>query len=145
MKYPDTKDIVKFIYHNYTTRSAIIILQNKMIEKSNGEIMAWCDECWLNDFAEDLKSAFESEDFTDIDEDMVPTLVKEYESENIIELTEDYFYHNQKIIRVKYHPDTPNTIDSKILHAMEEERKTIDADYEKVRDQYESLINHETL
>lgn len=137
MRYPDIKDIVDHIYHDYMTRCDIIILQNQMIELLNGGIMAWCDECWLNDFAEDLKSAFDKGCFIDIDEDKVALLEKEYESTNIIELIEDYFYHNKKILRIKYHPETPDIIDPKIIKEMAEKRKALDADYRKIKGLYE--------
>lgn len=137
MRYPDIKDIVDHIYHDYMTRCKIVILQNRMIESSNGEIMAWCDECWLNDFAEDLKLAFDEGRFIDIDEDKVDQLEKEYESANIIELVEDYFYRNKKILRIKYQPETPDAIDTMILNEMAEKRKFLDASYEKVKEQYE--------
>ncbi len=101
--------------------------------------MAWCDECWLSDFAEDLKSAFEAGDFFDIDEDIVNQLEKEYESENIIELVEDYFYHNKKIIRIKYHPNTPDIIDSNILHQMAEQRNALDTKSKKMKELYEAI------
>lgn len=137
MRYPNIKDIVDYIYHDYMTRCKIIILQNKMIESSNGEIMAWCDECWLNDFAEDLKLAFDEGRFIDIDEDKVALLENEYESANIIELVEDYFDRNKKILRIKYHPETPDIIDAQILNVMAEKRESLDASYEKVKEQYE--------
>lgn len=108
-----------------------------MIESSNGEIMAWCDECWLNDFVEDLKSAFDEGCFIDIDEDQVPQLKEEYEVANVIELVEDYFYFNKKIIRINYHPETPDIVDAKTLNEMAEKRKAIDANYEKVKELYE--------
>lgn len=136
-RYPDVKDIVDHIYHNYMTRCEIIIMQNKMIEQSEEDVMAWCDECWLSDFAEDLKSAFEAGDFFDIDEDMVNQLQKEYESENIIKLVENYFYHNKKILRIKYHPDTPDIIDSKILHQMAKQRNALDAKIKQLQAKYE--------
>ena len=50
-RHPDIKDIVDHIYHDYMTRCDIIILQNKMIALAKGGVTAWCDECWLNDFA----------------------------------------------------------------------------------------------
>lgn len=99
--------------------------------------MAWNDDCWHNDFAENLKSAFDAGDFYDIDENMVAQLEKEYDSENIIELVEDYFFHNKKILRIVYHPETPDIINPKILHRMEEKRKDLDIDYEKARELYE--------
>lgn len=137
MRYPDIKDIVDHIYHDYMTRCKIVILQNRMIESSNGEIMAWCDECWLNDFAEDLKLAFDEGRFIDIDEDKVDQFEKEYESANIIELVEDCFHRNKKILRIKYQPETLDTIDTMILNEMAEKRKFLDASYEKVKEQYE--------
>lgn len=137
MRYPGIKDIVDHIYHDYMTRCRIIILQNKMIALAKGGVTAWCDECWLYDFAEDLKSAFEEGCFIDIDEDKVVQLEKEYESTNIIELVEDYFYHNNKILRIKYHPETPDIIDPKIIKEMAEKRNALDANYKKVKDLYE--------
>ena len=80
MRYPDIKNIVEHIYHDYMTRCDIIILQNKMIAQAKGGVTAWCDECWLNDFAEDLKSAFDRGCFIDVDEDKVALLKKEIES-----------------------------------------------------------------
>lgn len=142
MRYPDIKDIVDYIYHDYMTRCKIVILQNRMIESSNGEIMAWCDECWLNDFAEDLKLSFDEGRFIDIDENKVAQLEKEYESANIIELVEDYFHRNKKIIRINYHPETSDTIDAKTLNEMAEKRKAIDANYEKVKELYEESHSH---
>ena len=137
MRYPDIKNIVEHIYHDYMTRCDIIILQNKMIAQAKGGVTAWCDECWLNDFAEDLKSAFDEGCFIDIDADKVALLEKEYESNNIIELIEDYFYHNKKILRIKYHPETPDIIDPKIIKEMAEKRKALDADYRKIKGLYE--------
>lgn len=119
------------------TRCEIIIMQNKMIEQPKEDVMAWSDECWLSDFAEDLKSAFEAGDFFDIDEDMVNQLEKEYESENIINLVEDYFYHNKKILRINYHPDTPDIIDSKILQKMAKQRNALDVKSKKVKELFE--------
>lgn len=120
------------------TRCEIIIMQNKMIKQSEEDVMAWSDECWLSDYAEDLKSAFEAGDFFDIDEDMVNQLEKEYESENIIKLVENYFYHNKKILRIYYHPDTADIIDSKILHKMAKQRNALDAKNKKVKE----LVEH---
>lgn len=138
MRYPDIKDIVDHIYHDYMTRCKIVILQNKMQESANGEIMAWCDDGWLSDFAEDLKSAFDAGRFIDIEENKVAQLEEEHESANIIELIEDYFYRNQKILRIKYHPETPDTIDTRILNEMAEKRNALDASYEKVKELYEA-------
>ena len=138
MRYPDIKDIVDHIYHDYMTRCNIIILQNKMIELSNGKIAAWCDDGWLNDFAEDLKSAFDEGRFIDIDEDDVVPLEEEYESGSIIELVEDYFYRNKKILRIKYHPETSDIVDARILNEMAEKRNAIDANFETVKEQYEN-------
>ena len=136
-RHPDIKDIVDHIYHDYMTRCDIIILQNKMIALAKGGVTAWCDECWLNDFAEDLKSAFDKGCFIDIDEAKLAPLEKEYESTNIIELVEDYFYHNKKILRIKYHQETPDIIDPKIIKEMTEKRNALDADYRKVKGLYE--------
>ena len=137
MRYPDIKNIVEHIYHDYMTRCDSIILQNKMIAQAKGGVTTWCDECWLNDFAEDLKSAFDEGCFIDIDEDKVAQLENEYESNNIIELIEDYFYHNKKILRIKYHQETPDIIDPKIIKEMTEKRNALDADYRKVKGLYE--------
>ena len=104
-------------------------------------VTAWCDECWLNDFAEDLKSALDKGCFIDIDEDKVAQLEKEYESTNIIELVEDYFYHNKKILRIKYHQETPDIIDPKIIKEMTEKRNALDADYRKVKGLYEKAAS----
>ena len=132
MRYPDTKAIVEHIYNDYMTRCEMIIYQNEMLSLEK-EFVAWFDETWLNDIAVDIMKAYEDGNFLDVPESEIPAMIERYEYDDIFDLVDNYFYHNNKIVNVIYSPDNHDEIDPTLLRYIEEHRKSLDEELAKIK------------
>lgn len=136
MKYPETKEIIDFLYFDYGTRAAITGLQNKIMSLKE-DFFGWCDDCWIWDLACDMKEAFENGKFFDVSSADIPKLMKEYEAENVFELVEWYFSQNKKILNILPAEGDEEEVDTAIIEHMTSTRKDLQETYDKLKAQWE--------
>ena len=139
MRYPDTKTIVEHIYNDYMQRCLMVCYQNKTMCLQK-EFTGWCDETWLCDMAEDMMKAYNNKEFCDIQESEISSLMTKYESEDIFELVEDYFYFNKKIIRICYPADDNTPVDPTLLQFVEKHKKDLHEQLEQIKQIYNKAL-----
>lgn len=119
MRFPTTKEIVDFLYEDYTTRAECITMQNRILENgSENDCCCWCDDTFPWYIACDLKSAFDKALFDHIERKRLKTLMQKYDSDSVVEFTDTYFYHNHRIPVI--HPVGYDDLGlfSKIIHKL---------------------------
>ena len=110
LRYPTTKEIVDFIYEEQSLRAEIILLQNKLMDLEHpDDLLCWCDETVCSDVADDIKKAFEDKLFVPVSYDEIPSMLKEEEADDVVDLVYYYFYNNHKILDIKPCTEQPHT------------------------------------
>ena len=145
LRYPTTTEIIDFIYNDQSLRSSIISLQNKLIELDNpGDFIAWADDTLNWDIACDLKQAFEHGKLVPVLPGRVPSMLREQDCRNVIELVYYHFYHHKEILDIQ--PDARYPIDGphQLTSLMNRRLARLARTEQELQSRFDKLIDYVT-